>query len=58
MTSERRKNGQEFHCAIWLHKAREMPAEQFQREVEKELTGRATEPWEIINFKLKPNPSD
>jgi hypothetical protein len=35
-----------------LHKAREMPTEQFQREVEKELTGRETEAWEIIYFKL------
>ena len=26
--------------------------EQFKREVEKELTGRETEPWEIIYFKL------
>ena len=48
----RRKNGQDFDCAIWLHKAREMSTEQFQREVEKELTGRETEPWEIIYFKL------
>ena len=31
---------------------REMPKEQFRREVEKELTGRDTEPWEIIYFKL------
>jgi hypothetical protein len=35
-----------------LHKAREMPKEQFKQEVEKELTGRETEPWEIIYFKL------
>jgi hypothetical protein len=26
--------------------------EQFKREVERELTGRETEPWEIIYFKL------
>jgi hypothetical protein len=26
--------------------------ERFKREVEKELTGRETEPWEIIYFKL------
>jgi hypothetical protein len=31
-----------------MHKAREMPKEQFKREVERELTGRETEPWEII----------
>ena len=29
-----------------------MPKEQFKLEVEKELTGRETEPWEIIYFKL------
>jgi hypothetical protein len=29
-----------------------MPREEFKREVEKELTGRDTEPWEIIHFKL------
>jgi hypothetical protein len=47
-----RRDGQAFDCAIWLHKAREMPTEQFKQEVEKELTGRETEPWEIIYFKL------
>src|SRR5438270_9323180 len=47
-----RAEGQEFDCAIWLHKAREMPAEQFKREVEKELTGRETEPHEIMYFKI------
>jgi hypothetical protein len=26
--------------------------EQFKQEVERELTGRETEPWEIIYFKL------
>ena len=31
-------DGQDFDCATWLHKARAMPKEQFQREVEKELT--------------------
>jgi hypothetical protein len=33
-----------------------MPKEQFKQEVEKELTGRETEPWEIIYFKLYPEP--
>src|SRR3989454_3427817 len=28
------------------------PKEQFKREVDKELTGKDTEPWEIIYFKL------
>jgi len=39
-------------CATWLHKARSLPKDQFKREVERELTGRETEPWEIIYFKL------
>src|ERR1700674_4377127 len=47
-----RRDGQEFDCATWLHRAREMPKEEFKREVEKELTGRETEPWEIIYFKF------
>jgi hypothetical protein len=47
-----KRDRQEFDCATWLHKAREMPKEQFKREVEKELTGKETEPWEIIYFKL------
>ncbi len=47
-----RKDGQHFDCAHWLHKAREMPFRQFQREVEKELTGKETEPHELIYFKL------
>src|SRR5213079_2045667 len=48
----RRKDGQEFDCATWLHKARELPKEEFRREVEKELTGKDSEPSEIIYFKL------
>src|SRR5712692_1045059 len=47
-----RRDGQRFESAIWLHKAREMQTDEFKREVEKELTGRETEPWEIIYFKL------
>src|SRR6202521_3049552 len=47
-----RRDGQDFDCATWLHKAREMPKEQFKQEVEKELTGKEAEPSEIIYFKL------
>jgi hypothetical protein len=47
-----RRDRQNFDCAIWLHKARGMPTEDFKREVEKELTGKDTEQWEIIYFKL------
>jgi hypothetical protein len=47
-----RRDGQEFDCATWLHKARSLPKDQFKREVEKELTGRESEPHEIIYFKI------
>src|SRR5207247_9031828 len=47
----RRRDGG-FDCATWLHRARVLPKEQFRREVEKELSGKETEPWEIIYFKL------
>ena len=52
MAKVARRDGQEFDCATWLHKARSLPKDQFKREVEKELTGRESEPWEIIYFKL------
>jgi len=47
-----RRDREQFDCATWLHKATEMPKEQFKREVEKHLTGQETEPWEIIYFKV------
>jgi hypothetical protein len=47
-----RRDGQDFDCATWLHKARGMPKDQFRQEVEKELTGKKTEPSELIYFKL------
>jgi hypothetical protein len=47
-----RRDKQHFDCATWLHKAAQMPKEEFKQEVEKELTGKETEPWEIIYFKL------
>jgi hypothetical protein len=37
--------------STWLHKARELPKDQFKREVSKHLTGKETEPWEILYFK-------
>src|SRR6267142_730207 len=52
LTKVAKRDGQEFDCATWLHKARSLPKDQFKREVEKELTGRESEPWEIIYFKL------
>ncbi len=47
-----RREGQNFDCAPWVHKARSMSREDFRREVEKELTGREEEPSELIYFKV------
>jgi hypothetical protein len=47
-----RKDGQRFDCATWMHKAQEMPKEEFKREVERHLTGQETEPWEMLYFKV------
>ena len=47
-----RKQGQRFESAPWVHKARQMPREEFRREVEKELTGKDSEPSELIYFKV------
>jgi hypothetical protein len=47
-----RQQGQRFESATWLHKARRMPKEEFRREVERELTGKDSEPSELIFFKV------
>ncbi len=47
-----RSDGPHFDCATWLHKARALPKAEFKREVERHLTGKETEPYEIIYFKL------
>ncbi len=47
-----RSDGQKFDCATWMHKAQSLPKEDFKREVERHMTGKETEPWEIIYFKL------
>ena len=52
LTKVARSDGQQFDCATWLHKARELPKEHFKHEVEKHLTGKDMEPTEIIYFKM------
>ena len=47
-----RRDGQQFDCATWLHRAQEMPKEEFQRAVECHLTGKETEASEILYFKV------
>jgi hypothetical protein len=41
-----------FDCEAWAHNAQTMPREQFRHEVEKHLTGKDSEPSDIIYFKL------
>ena len=48
----RPREGAEFTCAPWVHKAKELPKEEFIREVERHLTEKETEAWEIIYFRL------
>jgi hypothetical protein len=47
-----RAEGQRFDCAPWIREARSMAARTVYTGVEKELTGRETEPHEIIYFKV------
>ncbi len=46
-----RRDRHRFDCAPWVHKASTMPREEFKREVDRYLTGKDTEPWEILYFK-------
>jgi hypothetical protein len=47
-----RRDGQDFDCAPWVHRARSMPREEFRQAVEKELTGKEEEPSELIFFRV------
>jgi hypothetical protein len=47
-----RRDGSEFDCATWLHKAKELSKENFKRAVDSHLTGKETEAWEIMYFKV------
>ena len=47
-----KRDREDFDCATWLHKAKELPKEGFKVEVERYLSGKETEPWEIVYFKI------
>jgi hypothetical protein len=47
-----RKDGDNFDCATWLHKAKVLPKEDFKSAVELHLTGCTSERWEIFYFKI------
>ncbi len=52
LTKVARSDGKDFDCAAWMHKARSLPRDQFKREVDQHLTGKDTEPTEIVYFKF------
>ena len=47
-----RAEGERFDCAPWVHKASAMSREDFKTEVDRFLTGKETEPWELLYFKV------
>jgi len=47
-----RREGERFESAPWVHKAQILPKEELKREVARHLTGKETETWEIVYFKL------
>ena len=52
LTKVARSDGKNFDCAAWMHKARSLSRDQFKRKVDQHLTGKETEPTEIICFKF------
>ncbi len=52
LTKVARSDGKDFDCAAWMHKARSLPRDQFNRVVDQHLTGKDTEPTEIVYFKF------
>jgi hypothetical protein len=56
MVKVARRDGDQFDCATWLHKAEELPKDEFKRRVEQHLTGKASEPWKLMYFKVFKSP--
>src|ERR1039457_1971349 len=52
MVKVARRDGERFDCAPWVHKAKNLNREEFQQEVERHLTGKESEPWELSYFKV------
>jgi hypothetical protein len=52
MVKVARRDGEGFDCAPWVHKARDLNREEFEHEVERHLTGKESEPWELLYFKV------
>jgi hypothetical protein len=52
MVKVARRDGERFDCAPWVHKAKDLNREEFEREVERHLTGKESEPWDLMYFKV------
>jgi hypothetical protein len=47
-----RRQGQDFDCATWLHKARRLPKDRFAEEIDRVLNGPDAEPSDLIYFRV------
>ena len=47
-----RAEGERFDFAPWVPRAKQMPREEFNGEVDRFLTGRESEQWELLYFKI------
>jgi hypothetical protein len=50
-----RKDGKDFDSETWLHRAQELPKEEFKRQVQTHVTGKEREPKDILYFTLRKN---
>lgn len=49
-----RRDGKDFDCAIWLHKARSLQTEEFKVAVDRHLTGHEAALWATEEFRSSP----
>lgn len=47
-----RRDRQAFKSAPWVQKASTMSTDEFRREVDRHVTGKESEPWEILYFRV------
>jgi hypothetical protein len=47
-----RHDGEQFDSATWLHSAKNLSKDDFRLAVERHITGKNVEPWDLIYFKL------
>jgi hypothetical protein len=47
-----RRDGDKFDSATWLHHAKSLPKDEFKFAVERHVSGKHVEPWDLLYFKL------